>query len=175
VVEELVDTDHYRSHAMKGPVAKDVMTREVVVVPDDMSVNELAVTLMSSMISGAPVVDDSGALVGVVSATDIVRGDALRASEVRESSGYYLRGWEDRMDEEELRAFRVVESEGLLVRDIMTPLIFSVSEDATIGEMADVMIKGRIHRLIVTRDDQVVGIVTTLDLLRSIRDQEGGR
>jgi CBS domain-containing protein len=157
---------------MKDLIAKDIMISEVIVVRDDMSVSELAATLMSNMISGAPVVNNSGALVGVVSATDIVRGDALRASEVRASSSYYLSGWEDQMDKEELRAFRVVESEGLLVRDIMTPLIFSVSENATIGEMADVMIKGRIHRLIVTRDDQVVGIVTTLDLLRALRDQE---
>jgi CBS domain-containing protein len=50
-----------------------------------------------------------------------------------------------------------------------------VSETATVGEVADVMINGRIHRVIVTRDDRVVGIVTTLDLLRALRDQEGQR
>jgi len=160
---------------MKALTARDVMTSEVIVVQDDTSVAEVAATLMSNMISGAPVVNGSGKLVGVVSATDIVRGDALGASEVRAASGYYLRGWEDKMEEEELQAFRVVESEDLRVRDIMTPLIFSVPESATLGEMAEVMINGRIHRLIVTRDETVVGIVSTLDLLRAFRDQADAR
>ena len=160
---------------MKGLTARDVMTREVIVVREDTSVAEVAATLMSNMISGAPVVSGSGELVGVVSATDIVRGEALGSSEVQTTSSYYLRGWEDQIEKEELRAFRVVEGEGLRAQDIMTRLIFSVPESATLGEMAEVMVNGRIHRLIVTRDEKFVGIVTTLDLLRAFRDQADGR
>jgi CBS domain-containing protein len=52
----------------------------------------------------------------------------------------------------------------------MTPVIFSVSENARFQEMADTMVGGRIHRLIVTDGDSVIGIVTTLDLLRGLRD-----
>jgi len=159
---------------MKNPTAKDVMTRNVVVVHAGARLAELAGILMSNMITGAPVVDDGGKLVGVVSATDVVRGAALEASSVRQESTYYLHGWEGEIDAEELRAFRVVEGAGMLVRDIMTPVIFSVSESASMAEMADAMIGGRIHRLIVTRDDRVVGIVTTLDMLRAIRDSCGG-
>ena len=155
---------------MKDLTAKDIMTRDVIVVQDRMSLTELAGILMSNMVTGAPVVDDGGKLVGVVSATDVVRDTALEASSVRQESSYYLHGWEGEIDEEELRAFRVVEAAGTLVRDIMTPVIFSVSESASMAEMADAMIGGRIHRLIVTRDDKVVGIVTTLDVLRAVRD-----
>ncbi|MFQ5675045.1 MAG: CBS domain-containing protein [bacterium] len=53
----------------------------------------------------------------------------------------------------------------------MTPLIFKVAETEPISSMADTMIGGRIHRLLVTRDDQVVGIVTTLDILKVVRDR----
>ncbi len=84
-------------------------------------------------------------------------------------SSYYLRSWEDKLDEEEVRHFQIVEDDGLSVREIMTPLIFKVAENASIAEMADTMIGGRIHRLIVTQEDRVVGIVTTLDMLKAIR------
>jgi CBS domain-containing protein len=136
-----------------------------------MTVSELSDILTAKMITGAPVVDDSGKLVGVVSETDIVRSSSRRTAALREKleSNYYLRGWEDRVDEDDLREFHVVEDTGQAVREIMTPLIFKVSEDTSIAEMADTMIGGRIHRLIVTRDDRVVGIVTTLDMLKAIR------
>ncbi len=159
---------------MKDLTAKDIMTRDVIVVQDRMSLAELAGVLMSNMITGAPVVDDTGRLVGVVSATDVVRGASLEASGVRQESSYYLHGWEGELDADELRAFRVIESTFPLVRDIMTPVIFSVSESASMAEMADAMVGGRIHRLIVTRNDQVVGIVTTLDMLRAVRDSGRG-
>jgi predicted transcriptional regulator len=85
-------------------------------------------------------------------------------------SSYYLHGWEDQMSADEIDMFHVEEGEDLAVQDIMTPLIFKVAENTPISEMADAMIGGRIHRLIVTRDGQVVGIVTTLDMLKAIRE-----
>jgi CBS domain-containing protein len=160
---------------MKNLIAQDIMNRDVVVAQESMTVQELANFLTANMITGAPVVDDMGKLVGVVSETDIVRSGARRDAALKEKreSSYYLRGWEDKIDEEELGEFHVIEEEGLRVRDIMTPLIFKVTEDTSIGEMADTMIGGRIHRLIVTRDDRVVGIVTTLDMLKAIRSYAG--
>lgn len=158
---------------MKDLKAKDIMNKDVIVALEDMTVQELANLLTTNMITGVPVVNGEGGLVGVVSETDIVRSSASRGrtAAVREQkeSGYYLRGWEDQIDESELREFHVEEDDGLLVRDIMTPLIFKVAEDASIAEMADTMIGGRIHRLIITNKDIVVGIVTTLDMLKAIR------
>ncbi len=156
---------------MKDLAAKDIMNADVIVVQESMTVSELSDILTAKMITGAPVVDDSGKLVGVVSETDIVRSSTRRTAALREKleSNYYLRGWEDTVDEDDLREFHVVEDAGQAVREIMTPLIFRVSEDTSIAEMADTMIGGRIHRLIVTREDQVVGIVTTLDMLKAIR------
>ena len=53
----------------------------------------------------------------------------------------------------------------MLVKDIMTPTVFSVGEDATVAEIASVMLRGHLHRLLVTRDERPVGIVSTSDLL----------
>ncbi len=58
---------------MKNLVAKDIMNADVIVAQDNMTVQELANLLTDNMITGVPVVDDSGKLVGVVSTTDIVR------------------------------------------------------------------------------------------------------
>jgi CBS domain-containing protein len=156
---------------MQQATARDIMTPNVVVVRETMSIAELAGVLMSNMITGAPVVSGSGKLVGVVSATDIARHVALETSGVQEEriSGYYVRGWEAVLDEDEVRAFHIVRDDGTTVRDIMTPVIFSVPETASLVELADIMISGRIHRIIVTRGDDVVGVVSTLDLLRLMR------
>ncbi len=156
---------------MKRLTARDIMNADVITVREDMPIRDLANLLTDKMITGAPVVNKKGQLVGVVSASDIVRNEAHRAAIVQDNvSSYYLHGWEDQLSIDEIDMFHVEAGEDLTVRDIMTPIIFKVSEDTPISEMADAMIGGRIHRLIVTRDDKVVGIVTTLDMLKAIRE-----
>lgn len=151
--------------------ARDIMNPDVVLVHDDMSVHELAATLTQHGISGAPVLDGDGLLVGVVSLSDIVANDgkrqAIRGGE--HVGDFFLQGWEDELDETDLRPFHVVEDEGMTVGDILTSVIYKVDESTDISTMADTMIKGRIHRLVVTRDDAVVGIVSTLDMLKALR------
>ncbi len=145
------------------------MTRNVITVSDDASLSELVDVLTDNMITGAPVVDENGKLVGVVSATDVARISTRRSASIRRDAppDFYLHGWE--AIEDDVHSFSVEEESEQVVRDIMTPVIFSVPENATFAEMADTMVGGRVHRLIVTTDGQVVGIVTTLDLLRGLR------
>jgi CBS domain-containing protein len=76
-----------------------------------------------------------------------------------------VRDWEDQVNREDLRALHVEEGD-VLVRDIMTPAVYSVREDASVEAMARTMVSGRIHRLFVTRQRRIVGIVTSLDLLK---------
>jgi len=155
--------------------ARDIMKRDVITVADDMPVQELADLFIEKMISGAPVVDEDGRLLGVVSISDIVRTGSQRSVINRDPlhSDYYLYGWEDKISENEFDGLRLDASSDALVRDIMTPTIFGVPESMPSGEMADTMIRGRIHRLIVTRGSRVVGIVTTLDMLEAIRRAAG--
>ena len=156
---------------MKDLTARDIMNRNVITVPDDMTVQKLADMFIEKMISGAPVVDVHERLVGVVSLSDIVRTGTQRSDIKRDPlhSDYYLYGWEDKISENEFDGLRLESNSDALVRDIMTPTIFGVPEGMPIGEMADTMIRGRIHRLIVTRGNRVIGIVTTLDMLEAIR------
>jgi CBS domain-containing protein len=151
--------------------AKDVMTRNVITIQDDAPLSELVSLLSEHMITGVPVVDASGLLVGVVSATDVARSSARRTSNVRrEVPPEFYVGGED-LYGDELHSYVVEEENDQLVRDFMTPVIFSVSEEASFAEMADTMIGGRVHRLIVSDGTSVVGIVTTLDLLKGVRNR----
>jgi CBS domain-containing protein len=157
---------------MENSTAKDVMNPHIISVPADWTIEELAQFLIDKAITGAPVKDEDGRLIGVVSLTDIVRHDSLTEIELRadEPHDYYMHGWEDRLTPEDLSSFHVEEKPQVFVRDIMTPMVFKVDEKTSLQEVADTMIGGRIHRLLVTREGKVVGIVTTMDLLKVIRD-----
>ena len=151
---------------MRPITAADLMNPEVLTVPENMTVRELARYLTDNEISGAPVADTNGKLVGVVSVVDIasVASDTGNVRTDRSSPDFYVRGWEDKLAIEEMRDFRV-DNEDLQVGEIMTPTIFSVGEDATVAEVASVMLRGHLHRLLVCRDDHPIGIVSSSDLL----------
>jgi len=147
--------------------ARDVMNPIVLSVREDKTVQELATFLTENEISGAPVVDPRGKLVGVVSLRDIVERAAETPGIVpeRPQRGFHGPGWEEKLTRNELSQMHI-ENEGLLVREIMTPTVYTVKEDTPVSEIARTMISGHIHRLLVTRAGQAVGIVTTLDLLK---------
>jgi len=142
------------------------MNPEVLTVREDMSVRALASFLVDNEITGAPVEDVSGKLVGVVSLVDIasVASDSGGVASDQSNPDFFVRGWEDKIDFEEMIEFRV-DNENLKVGEIMTPTIYSVSEDTTVSDVATTMLKGHLHRLLVTRDEKPVGIVSTSDLL----------
>lgn len=158
---------------MRPITAADLMNPEILTVPEDMTVQELARFLTNNEITGAPVENSEGKLVGVVSVVDIaaVASDEGNVRTDRSSPDFYIRGWEDKITPEEIRDFRV-DNEDLLVGEIMTPTIYSVSEDATVSEVASTMLRGHLHRLLVTRDQRPVGIVSTSDLLGLLIEEE---
>jgi CBS domain-containing protein len=156
-----------KGKAMKELTAEDVMNRQVLTVDPDMTVHELAVFLTENQISGAPVTDRSGRLLGVVSLTDIAESEVDR-TELASKGGdpvEEVRGWEEEATADELRGLHV-ESGGVVVRDIMTPTAYTVLPDTPVSQLARTMIAGRIHRLMVVREHRVLGIVTSLDLLK---------
>jgi CBS domain-containing protein len=155
---------------MKNLTAKSIMNRNVLTVREDMTVRELADFFTENMISGAPVVDENSKIIGVVSMTDIVQCAHRKASiTMEEREATFYRGWEQELSGQEMENFHVEECEWATVHEIMTPLSYKVSEDTTVDEMAEIMINGRIHRLLVTRDDRLLGIVTTLDMLKVLK------
>jgi predicted transcriptional regulator len=149
---------------------KDLMNPDVMTVPDDMTTDALARYLTEREISGAPVVDSQGHVIGVVSMTDIGRNMAEPADiESSRSSDFYRDIAED-LTLEDLGQ-RYVEERAFTVRDVMTPVIHQVPLTASAAEAARLMIAQHIHRLVVTEGKEPVGIITSLDLLKVVAEQ----
>lgn len=150
---------------MRPITAADVMNPNVLLVQEDMTLDELASFLAENEISGAPVEDGTGRLVGVVSVTDLAQSLASGRSTDRSNPDFYIREWGGVLTRESARELGPGGAE-LRVRDIMTPTVYSVDEQTPIPEVAETLIESHIHRLLVTRQgERVVGILTTSDLL----------
>lgn len=155
--------------------ASDVMTRNVQVAEADWTLDELRTFLVSRSITGAPVCDPKGKLVGVVSATDLMRASAEESSS-NDTHHVYAIGLDRSLSADELRTLHVEEATSTKVRDVMTPLVFEVAPDASLHTVADMMARGRIHRVFVSSGGKLLGVVSALDLVRVLRDAtEPGR
>ena len=149
---------------MRLITAADVMNPRVLAVPSHWTLPELTDFLVQHEISGAPVTDGEGRLLGVVSVTDLAAAfSELREGGRKQSSDFFRVPW----PEGPLNTLAGLPRDGgpLTVRDIMTPEVFTVPEDAPVAELAETLIEERVHRLLVTREGRVVGIVSTSDLL----------
>lgn len=150
---------------MRPITASDLMNPRVLTVSRELRVSELANFLVAHDISGAPVVDGSGKLVGVVSLSDIAEVLADDDEEDGDrGTAFFASEWDEGLSPEEIEELPPDAGE-LTVDDIMTPGVFTVGEETTVSEIAGTMIASHVHRLLVTREDRVVGIISTSDLL----------
>jgi CBS domain-containing protein len=135
------------NEARAGRTVGEIMTRDPIVIRADAPLSEVARLLDRHHISGLPVVDGSGALVGVVSHTDLLRA---RATE------HLWANWP-----------------GLAVRHLMTSPALSVGAGTTIGEAARLMERERVHRLVIVGEDgrTPIGIISTADLVRTMAEE----
>ena len=149
------------------------MNPDILTVKTGMLVRDLALFLTEKEISGAPVVDEAGRPVGVVSVTDIVSVDRAGSRDIerQKTHGYYVRAFENRFNVEEIRGLRV-EPEDLTVGDIMTPIVISVTTDTPVSHIAQTMLNDHIHRVIVRDGERLAGIVTTFDMMRLLSEDD---
>jgi CBS domain-containing protein len=145
--------------------AKDIMHRDPITVKADTTLKELAQLFIEKEISGAPVVDRAGKLLGVVSQTDLVRRDREMKSSPDVPS-YYRTG--HGAPEEIGRGFQFEDPDYTRVSDVMTPAVLSAREETPVEDIATMMLSKHIHRVIITRDGKLTGIVTSMDMLRAL-------
>lgn len=146
--------------------AGDIMQRELITVRVSDTLDEVERVLADAKVSGVPVLDENDRIVGVLSTSDLV--DRYADAEDETDSRTYV--GEDEEGEDEY--IEGGDDEGLCAGDVMTPEIESIDPDASLREVAKLMVKGRIHRLLVTQRDRLLGIVTTLDVMRAIADAD---
>ena len=178
------------------PTVREIMRSDVVTIRVDESARALARLLADEEISGVPVLDGNDRVVGVASTTDLVRL-AAGDSEVTLATATLAAGIDRSPDLQEDDLDDVLEADpyGFFlpedspfrgttlfedlpestfdrasVREIMTPVSFSVGPDIDVAELCDYLVRGRIHRALVVEGGELLGIVTSYDVLRAVAD-----
>lgn len=165
--------------------AADLMQGEVVTVTPETGIPELLTLLSENQISGVPVVRSGGEVVGVVSATDVIRlASRLQEEAEGDMGGEPLRILPEEVEDDDADFYLAPSGEvmvgsaadqwgagfmdGYEVRDIMTDAAFTVTPDTPVKDLAGFLLRGRIHRALVVEDGILKGVVTTFDLLREL-------
>jgi len=141
--------------------ASDVMTRNVVTVARETPVAQAIRLMLDNNVSGLPVLDDTGKVVGILTEGDLPRRSETGTEKHRPRWLEILMG-PGRMAGEYVRAH------GRKVEEIMTSDLVSVTRETPLDEMVRLMERRRIKRLPVLDDNVLVGIVSRADLLRSL-------
>ena len=141
--------------------AHQIMTRQVKTVAAGDSIVDAANIMLQQHISGLPVLDEAGKLVGIVSQGDFIRRAEIGTQRKRGRWLKFLLG-------PGREASDFVHEQGRKVGEIMTLEPYTVTEDATLEDIVELMERNHIKRLPVVRADRLVGIVTRSNLLQAV-------
>ena len=149
--------------------AKDIMTTNLLTAYEGWTIHRLAEFFINRRISAVPVIASDHELVGVVSVSDVFafnhladrdKGDALR-NHYRDSCGQDI-------DDELLRSWVKDADKNCTVHQIMTPEVISVDLHQPLVGVARLLLEKHIHRVFVTEHKRVTGVITTMDVLRAL-------
>ena len=156
---------------LSAATAADLMTPNPVSIGQNATVKEAAAFLTDRGFSAAPVIDEAGRPVGVVSQTDILVHDRQKSEYVPAVPDYYERTDLVARSGEPLPGGPPVESvDQSRVRDIMTPVVFAVPSEASARRVVGDMLGLKVHRVFVVDTGGVlVGVISALDVLRHLR------
>ena len=144
--------------------AKDIMTKKVITINKDASIEELSELLLENKISGVPVMDDDNNLVGVVTEADIIVQDSTLHFPA------YFKLFDGIIYLESLNKFKRNLKKHLATRieDIMTRKMKTITPETPVSEIADIMLKQKINRLpVLNKKNKLFGIVTRADIVKS--------
>lgn len=145
--------------------AFDIMTKEVITVHESTNLQELVEMFIEKKLSGVPVVDDNENLVGVISKTDLVTHglekelSALLGKKMNKSAYVDLPDLDNMLGPDPGHE---------TVGDIMTVPVITESPNSTLKELVKTLLENKIHRIVISEDNKIKGIVTTMDILKLI-------
>lgn len=148
-------------------LARDIMSRSVITISMDMDLHSASLVFATHGISGAPVVDSDRMLVGVISTRDIVRHNARMLGESSPSSQKLTRD-ELAMLVELRHDFEAQRGAQPKIMDIMTPYAVSASEETPAVELAQIMCREKVHRVLILEEGRLTGIVSSMDIVRAV-------
>lgn len=158
---------------------RDAMRPQPIQIGPEATLAELERVLLAERVGGLPVVE-GGRLVGVVSRSDILRRLGVERAVAEAQADFYREFHDDpfapsaRAAREDAEQREGIEQQiaqrmaSLRVRDAMTPEVVAVDADAPLRDAAAVMAERRIHRVIVTEDGRLAGLLSALDVVRLV-------
>jgi CBS domain-containing protein len=147
--------------------AKDIMTKNVITVTPDTSLEKLAAILVKNEISGVPVVDDSGKLYGIVTENDLIsQNKRLHIPTVVSflDAAIYLES--SKKFEEQVKRLTAT-----TVQEICNRKVTTISEEVSVVDVATIMAEKKVHLLPVVKAGKVIGIVGKRDMVKAVAQQ----
>lgn len=157
-----------RPMVLRARTAADLMTPSPLSLAEELTIREAIAFLVDRGISGAPVIDEAGRPVGVLSQSDILVHDRQKVDHVVpaefEGGRPLPRGWWD--------SFQIEAVDQTPIRDVMTPAVFSVGVETPANSVVEQMRELNVHRLFVVDNNGVlVGVISALDVLRHLETE----
>jgi CBS-domain-containing membrane protein len=138
---------------------QDVMTSDVITVGRDASVQKAARLMVDHGVSGLPVVDAEGAVIGIVTEADLI---------VRQAAPRARHWWEQLFADPDALARDYQKAAGTIVGEVMTTAVMTVSPDLRVDTAARILVDRGVRRLPVVRDGRLVGILARADLVKAL-------
>ena len=158
---------------LEAAKAQDLMWPNPISIEETATVREGVAFLVDKGFSAAPVIDCTGRPVGVFSRADVLVHD--REQVHHPASPEFYRGADLATERELAEGFQVEEVDHTAIKEIMTPVVYSVLPDAPVTEVINQMVGLKVHRLFVVDSNGVlVGVISTMDVLRHLRPENVG-
>jgi CBS domain-containing protein len=144
--------------------AKDIMVKDVITVKATATIEELARILIENKISGAPVVDENGDLMGIVTENDLIsQNKRLHIPTIVRLFDAYIMLESPGRIEDEIRKMAAVTVGDICTRDVIT-----VSGDSTMEDIATIMSDRNVHLIPVVSGKKIIGIIGKMDLIKGV-------
>jgi CBS domain-containing protein len=141
--------------------AADVMVSNVITVGVNASIGEVAAILLNNHISAAPVVDEKGELIGIVS-----EGDLIRRPEIGTAKRHSW--WLELISNKWASATEYIKSHSRKVADVMTRDVITAKPDTPLGDIASMLERNRIKRVPIVEGGKLVGLVSRANILQAL-------
>lgn len=149
------------------PIAKDIMTQNLITVKKDLPIKELSKIFIEHKINGIPVVDNNGKLIGIVTEEDLIdQNKNLHIPTVISLFDAVIYLESDKKFTDDVRKLT-----GTTVADIYTSKVITITPETTLNDCANLMAEKNIHSLPVLENGALVGIVGKIDLIRGLAQE----
>lgn len=148
---------------------KEIMTKDVITVREDDTVEKCANLLMTHGLSGLPVLDKEGKVKGIVTEGDLIR----RASRIKGPAALEILGGIFYLNSPKKLMEELKKSMGYMARDIMTEGVITISPDKEIEDAATLLVQKQIKRLpVIDKEGNLIGIVSRKDIMNHLFNKD---